>query len=252
MYVEFFKIRCEKCNNLLTADRDFFDKGLKFCKCGETVLRSPSQALRICYNCKCRLIYNNEPCCPECGAPFLPDNSQLPDQIKEEIYRDAHEILDTKFVREGDVIRAKMLYLSIPKYKDSSFCVKDCDKKVADLKYSVIYYKAGVKVISAREMYRDACRTDYARKVEDAVVLLKDARQIFSTITAYEDSAQRVEECEKLIAEYTATADKFNKEKEKKDKRQQRGEVMKKVKIGGMIAFGLFCIGMYAFFRYFA
>ena len=126
------------------------------------------------------------------------------------------------------------------------------DKKVADLKYSVIYYKAGVKVISAREMYRDACRTDYARKVEDAVVLLKDARQIFSTITAYEDSAQRVEECEKLIAEYTATADRFNKEKEKKDKRLQRGEVMKKVKIGGMIAFGLFCIGMYAFFRYFA
>ena len=112
-----------------------------------------------------------------------------------------------------------------------------------------LLYKAGVKVISAREMYRDACRTDYARKVEDAVVLLKDARQIFSTITAYEDSAQRVEECEKLIAEYTATADRFNKEKEKKDKRLQRGEVMKKVKIGGMIAFGLFCIGMYAFFN---
>ena len=251
MYVDSFKIRCEKCNNILAADRDFFDKKTKFCRCGNTLFRSPSQVLRICFNCKCRLVYNGEPNCPECGAPFGPDNSQIPDAIKEEVYRDAHEILDTKFVREGDVERAKMLYLSIPKYKDASYCVKDCDQKLADLKYSVIYYKAGVKVISAREMYRDACRTDYAGKVEEAIVLLKDASQIFSTITMYEDSAQRVEECNKLIKEYTETAERFNKAKQKSDKKHQRGEVMKKVKIGAAIAFGLFCIGMYAFFRYF-
>ncbi len=251
MYVEDFKIRCDKCNKMLTADRDFFDKGSKFCRCGNTIFRSPSQTLRICYNCKCRIIYKEEVACPACGAPIAPDNSVLPDSVKEEVYRDANEILDTKFVREGDVERAKILFKSIIGYKDAGACAKDCDKKIADLKYSIVYYKAGVKVISAREMYRDACRTDYAGKVEDAIILLKDASQIFSTIGMYEDSLQRVDECNKLITEYKATAEKFNKEKEKKDKKRQRYEFMKKMKIAGMIALGVFCIIMWAFFKYF-
>lgn len=207
--------------------------------------------MKICPRCNSIIADLRASVCPFCGQDLNQAVTMGAGTSDDPYYEQAVAMISKKFARVEDYMDAKDIFDRMPTYKDSADYIRICDEKILEHEQSIQYYEASCKIISAREMVRDAERLRYDSKIRDAIVLVQDAKRIYNSILKYQDAPRRVKECEDKIREYNEALHRLNADSDQREKNRQKKAFKNKMKIAGAIIFGLIVIGMWAYVRFF-
>lgn len=207
--------------------------------------------MKICPRCNSIIADTRTSICPFCGQDLSQAASMQFETAENPDYEQAVAMISKKFARVEDYMDAKELFERIPDYKDSADYIKLCNDKILEHEQSIQYYEASCKIISARELVRDAERLRYVTKIQDAISLVQDAKAIYNSIKTYQDSPKRVKECDDRIREYNDALHRLNADSDQREKNRQKKAFKAKMKIVGAIVFGIIVLGMWVYVRFF-
>ena len=123
------------------------------------------------------------------------------DRINEIDYHEAVIIFRRDGEKIDEVKRAKKIFEEISGYKDADEYIQKCGERIDYLKKLEIYNTANTELSDAKTIYADA---DSSERFDKAINCLDFAEKGFRKVIDFQDSAERIQECEVLRTEYEA------------------------------------------------
>ncbi len=136
------------------------------------------------------------------------------DRINEIDYQEALRLSRPKNASKFDLQKAMGLYKSTNGYKDSAEQIAKCAERIKRINDLKTYNKATQLLSSAKEDCKNGAELRKNKTISEAIKKISEAKDLFTQIIGTEDSADKIQECDRLSEEYDKEIIRINAEKQ--------------------------------------